>query len=348
MGRGTDGVASRQVRGAIVSGRPAAAFYSVCGAQYFLGAAAMINSLRLLGHTEPIYLLDFGLSPERRAFLGHEATIVPGPRDVPPWLLKTVAPLRHPADTAVLIDADMIVTRNLTPLLDRAAGGGVVAFRNDRDHFVAEWGELLDLGPVRRQPYVSSGVVVLGGAERAEVLHLIDDRQRRVDVERGIFGRRDMDYPFLFPDQDVLNAVLSARVEPDRLTVLDQRLAPIPPFKGLRIESEAELRLSHPDGEAPYVLHHIARKPWLAAIRSNVYSRLLTRLLLGDDVALRVDPGEIPLRLRTGPAARAVRFAVDYGVGGPSYVRRRLSGDHIGDAGNPDFKSRAHRGHRWR
>ena len=330
-----------------MSERHPVAFYCVCGAQYFLGVVAMVNSLRLLGHTDPIFILDFGLSAARRDFLAREATIVAGPRDVPPWLLKTTAPLRYPADTTVLIDADMIATRSLVPLIERASSGGVVAFRNDRDHFVAEWGELLDLGPIRRQPYVSSGLVALGGAEGTEVLRLLDDRQGRVDVEQGIFGRRVPGYAFMFPEQDVLNAILWSRLDPDDLTVLEHRLAPVPPFSGLRIASGATLRCAYADGEAPYVLHHIARKPWLARMRSSVYSRLLTRLLLGDDVALRLDPHEVPLRLRTGPAARAARLGVDYAIGGPSYVHRRLEGERIGDAGNPDYQAPPHRGHRY-
>ena len=59
----------------------------------------------------------------------------------------------------VLIDTDMIATRSLAELIDERRGGRVVAFRNDSDRFVPEWGELLDLGPVRRQPYVSFALV---------------------------------------------------------------------------------------------------------------------------------------------------------------------------------------------
>ena len=40
----------------------------------------------------------------------------------------------------------------------------MVAFENDIDRFVPEWGELLGLGEVRRQPYVSSGLVFAGPA----------------------------------------------------------------------------------------------------------------------------------------------------------------------------------------
>ena len=84
-----------------------AAFYCMSSELYFPGAVGLINSLRLHGHTEPIFLLDCGLTPEHRELVAAEATIVPGPADVPPYLLKTIAPRRHPAGTMVLIDVDM-------------------------------------------------------------------------------------------------------------------------------------------------------------------------------------------------------------------------------------------------
>ncbi len=139
----------------------------------------------------------------------------------------------------MLIDVDMIVTRPLGELIERARSGGVVAFRNDRDRFVPEWGELLDLGPVRRQAYVSSGLVLLGAAAGAEALRLLDDRQGAVEFERTFYGSNDPDYPFRYPEQDVLNAVICARVAPERFVALDHRLAPNPPFRDLRLVDRA-------------------------------------------------------------------------------------------------------------
>jgi hypothetical protein len=92
---------------------------------------------------------------------------------------------------------------------------------------------------------------------------------------------------------------------------LPNRLAPNQPFRGLRILDEGTLRCSYDDGIEPYVLHHLARKPWLEIAYHGAYSRLLRRLLLADDVAIRVEPSELPLRLRTGPRARLARRAID-------------------------------------
>src|SRR4051812_19507699 len=113
---------------------------------YFPGAVGLVNSLRMSGHTEPIYLLDCGLTADHRRLLGAEATVVDAPADVPPYLLKTIAPRRHPAEVMVLIDVDMVACRSLGPLIDRAAENRVLAVKDNLDRFVPEWGELLGLG----------------------------------------------------------------------------------------------------------------------------------------------------------------------------------------------------------
>jgi hypothetical protein len=289
---------------------PQAAFYCVSDARYFLGAVAMINSLRLLGHREPIFLLDCGLTPAQRDLLDREVALVDAPRGTPPYLLKTIAPLLHPAETVILIDADMIATRPLGELIETAAGGGVVGFRNDTERFVPEWGELLELGEARPRPYVTSGLVFLGGQAGDEVLRLLDDRQRRVDFQRTLYGRDEPGYPFLYPEQDVLNAILCTRPEGSRIMALEHRLAPNQPFDGLRLVDESSLRCSYPDGARPYVLHHYLFKPWLEPMYHGIYSRLLARCLLGPRLALRVPESAVPLRFRAGAFARLERARV--------------------------------------
>ncbi|MGH2820629.1 MAG: hypothetical protein ACRDJ5_08250, partial [Actinomycetota bacterium] len=283
-----------------------AAFYCVSSGEYFLGAVGLINSLRLVGHTETIYLLDCGLSDAQRELLASEVTVVPAPTGTPPYLLKTVVPLAHPRDVRVLIDVDMVVTRPLTGLIREASQGKVIAFQNRIDRFVPEWGELLDLGPIRRAPYLSSGLVLLGGAVGEEVLELWHDRQRVVEYERGCFAEKVEDYPFLFLDQDVLNAILATRPQPGLIEALDLRLAPVPPFRGLEVRDPLALRCSYSDGIEPYVVHqYLPRKPWLDLAYDGVYSQMLRRLLTGPELAIRVPPREIPLRMRSGALAYA-------------------------------------------
>ncbi len=302
----------------------AAAFYCVADERYFLGAVAMINSLRLLGHSEQVHLLDCGLRPEQREILGGHVTLLENRERTPPWLAKTIAPLEHPAEVMILIDADMIVTRPLVELIERAGSDRVVVFENDTDRFVSDWGELLDLGPARRRPYVSSGLILLSGRSGKTVLALLDEHQRSVDVERTFARAADADYPFLYPEQDVLNAILSTSIPEEQIVSLANRLAPNPPYEGLRIVDEALLRCRHPDGVEPFVLHQFVRKPWLEPMYHGIYSRLMARLLLGGDVAIKLSPQSVPRRMRNGARAGAERMIVNATDLGRWYLTERL------------------------
>jgi hypothetical protein len=302
---------------------PAAGFYCVSSGAYFLGAVALINSLRLIGHSEPIFVLDRGLSPDQRELLGREATVVPAPDETTPFLLKTVAPLRHPAEVMVLIDADIIVTRRITDLIERAAGDRIVAVEHQLDRSVPEWGDLLGLATTRRRQYVSSSLVLAGGELGRRVIRTMDAVQARIEIERtpyagefpdfdfvgGSFSVTSFDDPFYFADQDVLNAVLSSEVDPERVDAIDQRLEATVPFTGLRVVDETSLRCAYDDGVEPYAVHQIFPvKPWLEPTMPGVYKQLMLRLLLGRDVALRVPHRDLPLHLQPGVIAGAKRW----------------------------------------
>jgi hypothetical protein len=302
--------------------RPGAAFYFVADSRYFLGAVGMVNSLRLLGHREPMFVLDCGLTPAQRELLGPEVTFVPAPDDSPPWLLKVEAPLRHPAEVMVLIDVDLVATRSLRELIERASKPCVIAFDNVTDRFVPDWGQLLGLGEVRHQPYVSSGLVFLGHPMGEEILALMAELQDRVDFDRTYWRANEPDYPFLYGDQDVFNAILASRVPREGVVDLPNRLAPNPPFRGLRPIDKEGLRWAYEDGVEPYVIHHHTAKPWLEPTYDGVYSQLLRRLLAGPDVSVRVPRRQIPLRMRNGLAAYAVRKRINAG----ERLRWRVSG----------------------
>jgi hypothetical protein len=287
------------------------AFYCVADQRYFLGAVGMINSLRLLGHDEPIYVLDCGLRAGQRRLLEQETTLVDAGTDRPPWLLKSVAPLRHPAEVMVLIDADLIVVRRLDEIIDRAASGKVVAIRNDVDRFFPQWGELLDLGEVRRQPYLSSALVAMPRSPGDEVLRLMEGLGDRVDFTRTFWRESAAGYPFLYADQDVLNAILASRVDPRRIIALDHRLSSITPFGGLERADSLSLRSRYPDGTQPYVVHAILpSKPWLEPMYHGVYSQLLMRLLTGPDLAITVPKRQVPRRFREGALGALARARI--------------------------------------
>jgi hypothetical protein len=291
-------------------------FYCVADARYFPGAVALINSIRLVGHREPIVVLDCGLSQIQRHLLEGEVELITRPAGTPPWLLKTIAPLERPADAMVLLDADLVLTSHLGELIRPAAEGRMVAFRNPVDRFVPEWGALLGLGEARRGAYLSTAALVTDRELGVRVLGLMDEKQSIVDFERTHWRANEAAYAFTFADQDVFNGILATVIDRDQVEALDERLAPTPPFAGLQLLDERSLRCAYEDGTQPYLVHHHVVKPWLEPTHHGIYSRLLRRLLIGDELAVRIPSDEIPPHLRRGPGAALRRTAVN--------VRERL------------------------
>jgi hypothetical protein len=224
-----------------------------------------------------------------------------------------------------ILDADMVATRSLAPLLELARQGKLVAFRDPEDRFFSQWGELLDLGPIERRPYLGSGAIVAPRALATEVLGLMEASRDVVDFEQTYWGRDTPGYPFRYADQDLFNAVAAARVPADRVAALEARLAPTPPFAGLRVADAGALRVSYGDGTAPFLVHHHVAKPWLEPTHHGVYSQLLRRLLVGDDVAIRPPSAWLPLRFRTGLRAFAARKRVNAAQRLRWHVREPLS-----------------------
>lgn len=309
---------------------PSTAFYVTSDSRHFLGLVALVNSLRLLGHDHPIYVGDCGLDPAQCEVLEGQVTLVDTEGASTPHLAKTIAPLRHPADVMVLVDADIIVTRSLDSLIDEARLGKVVAFA-DRipKRFEEEWSHLLGLGELRPQRYVNSGLLIAEREVGCRLLRQLAEGCEQIDIDRSVIGNGTPDYPFYYLDQDVLNALL-ATYESEILGVHDYRLAPFPPFAGLRVADGTSLRCSYGDGVEPFALHHIARKPWMASTRWNIYSHLLVRLLLEPDVAVPLRRHQLPLRLRTGKVAwvekrRSDAVAIVWSMRGRLGLRRKLA-----------------------
>ena len=300
-----------------------AAFYCVANSAHFVGVVALLNSLRLVGHTEPFYVLDCGLSASQRLTLEPQATIVRSTRSAPPVMLKAVVPLQHPAQVMVLLDADVIILKPLNDLIAKAAKGHVVAFANDdATRYYEEWGSLFGFGSPRRQTYVNFGHVLLPHSFGLELLQELERGQQRVDLRHTWLQLGKLSDPQYFADMDVLNALLASRLPPERIVFLEYKLAPYPPFDGLRLIDEESLVCAYADGSIPYLLHHVQAKPWLKVVRSSVYSRLLTRLVLRDDVPIQLDPSALPLRLRKGGLANLDRLRGD----GQALLRRYTRG----------------------
>jgi hypothetical protein len=306
---------------------PECAFYLVANDRHFLGAVALVNSLRLLGHVEPIRLVDAGLTDRQRALLAGQVELVPAPPRVPPVHLAPYGPLASPAGVQVVLDADIIVTRPLGELLDAGRRGTLVGFVNDppnHDRFFPEWAPALGLPTMRRRPYLNAGQFVLPAAMNERLLGAWIDGQERVGMIGTRYGRARLSDPFYFADQDVVNAVLAARFEDAELDVRPHRLAPHPPFRELRLLDPRRLDCRYPDGTRPYFLHHTMGKPWLQATRRSLYSALLPRLLLAADLAVRLAPDDVPVRVRDGLMAELERRRGDLQTRAVTGTRRQL------------------------
>jgi hypothetical protein len=287
--------------------RPPRAFYTLGSGPYFLGLVALINSLRLLEHAEPIFVLDCGFTELQRELLSAEATIVPLVEPVFPPLAKAVAPLLHPARQMILIDADMIVLRPLSRLIEQATEGRVVAFADPVSHrHDPRWSTLLGLPELRRQPYVNGGFLIFSDAS-LPVLEEFNEFCRELDPRNSAFESGSPANPFYYLDQDVFNAVLGTRFRREQVVINEQRLAPHPPFDGLALK---ERRHTYADGTEPFLLHHARpRKPWLTHSRSTVFSRRFTQLVDAPGLPLTPPIDLVPWRLRrTGARAAVARI----------------------------------------
>jgi hypothetical protein len=281
-------------------------FYTVADSAYFPGAAALVNSLRLSRNDGRIVVLDCGLRAEQRERLAREAEVIPAPADAHPWFVKWLALLERPADVMVLLDSDMVVVRPLAPLVATAAAGKAVVFADlNPVRFREEWKQLVGR-EVERRTYVNSGFLAVRAREGLGLLAHLQEAQQRLAAAWGD-GDDANRQPFKYPDQDVLNAVLAAHLKDEAIEVVEHRLGPTQPFARLRLRDVRSLDCSYPDGARPYLLHHLYAKPWLAWTPTNPYTRLLPRLLLGDDVPVPLRPDEVPLRLRRGLVGEALR-----------------------------------------
>lgn len=292
---------------------------------------ALLNSLRLTGHDQPVLLVDAGLTDEQREMLADHVTLLPAGAGIPPVYLASFGPIAQPADVAVLLDADIVVVRSLSPLIDQARAGKLVGFINIPpldDRFFPEWAPLLGLGPLRRQPYLNAGQLFIPHPLAQRILgpwQACQDKVGYDETRYGAAGRRtNLSAPFYFADQDVLNAVLAALLTPDEILCLEHRLAPHPPFPGVVVIDAERLACVGRDGTQPYLLHHTLAKPWLKPTPVNAYSLLLPRLLFASDVALPLRPEQVPLRLRTGRFAHVDRARADLQARTHSRARRLL------------------------
>jgi hypothetical protein len=308
------------------------AFYTVANAPYFLGLAGLVNSLRLTGHTQPIVVLDAGLTPAQRAALADQCEFVEPPAGAvnSPATWKAAAAKARAAEVVVFIDSDIVVTGSLEPILDAARQGRVCAYPDpDPGRWFAEWDVTFGLPPMRRQTYVNTGLVAISTRAWPQFVErwwgLCEKIRTHPTVYDGARG------PTSQMDQDAFNALMMSEFPSEALLALRAEEGPITQAS-IRDEVEVldERSFSCVRRGIPVRLIHWASrpKPWFPdappSRSRHAYTRLLVRAATWPDAPVRLSANEFPWWMRQDPVSRVrvlVRRVLDQGYRG---IRRRM------------------------
>ena len=303
------------------------AYYTAADAKHYPGLVALVNSVRRLGETAPFFVVDCGLTIRQREAISSHVTVVAPRGELHPTFQKAIGPLEHPAEIMVVLDADVIVNRSLAPLFPNAMLGQIVAFEERiSDRFFADW-SVLGLGTPVRRPYVNGGHIIIPRSLSHAFLSLLCDLGHHIDIRSTLFGPRTDDdpenNPFFYADQDILNALLCTQYD-GRVLRLDQTSWAYPPFSGLAMSRADGVWCEYADGGAPFILHHFWKKPWLSPMRPTVYTQVFTQLITAQDAALRLDAGDVPLRLSDSWLAPFDRWRASLQGFGHTHFRGKL------------------------
>jgi hypothetical protein len=317
-------------------------FFTVSDERYFLGAVCLVNSLRLTGNDGEIVVLDTGLSEAQRRRLEPHVRLFEAPNEVrgTPMLLKPFPHLLDPSGTVVIIDSDMIVTRSLDPILAQTRAGKVCLvsdIEDQRDRRIPEWEQAFGLaGPPREgQGYLNAGFIALSTDHHPDLLRRYWQLCKEIPYDRTMGAGGAYDQPFWAGDQDALNALLMSEVDAEAIVALPELEGPSADWLGeVVIEDERTLRCSL-HGHAPYLLHYWGGpKPWnrqsWMRVQRDAYVALMPRVLFADDVAIPVDPGELPAWMRPGAAGSASLGALSILNGGARALLERVPKDARG------------------
>jgi hypothetical protein len=311
-------------------------YYTVSNHTYFLGTVALLNSLRVTGHPDPLVILDAGLLPDERAALEPHASVVSMPDDRGnPVLLKPFPYVLNAEGVIVVIDSDIIVTSSLASVTDLARRGKICLcpawVDAARTRWFAEWESTLQLrAPLRREDWLHDGFVVFDTTHWPNLLERWWETCSLVPAEE-IFAAGT---PFNAGDADAINALLMSELPREAVAILphgDEVYA-----GDVTVENLETLACSV-DGRSPKFIHVPDRpKPWersgWSRRGSNVYLRLMRRLFFSADVPLRLEPERVPVWLRPGANGRialstllgATKVAVPVAEHVPDGVSERL------------------------
>jgi hypothetical protein len=260
--------------------------------------------------------VDGGLTDSQRTQLEQAATVVEAPNEVAGTHALAIKPsvyLLEPDGVVVLVDSDMIATRPLDDLVQRAQDGQIVVFPDHvskHDRRFPEWEQLFELAaPPRRQLYVNAGFVALSGDRWSSLLERWYRAAKRIPAEQI---QRDPRDPAWAADQDALNAILMSEVAAEDVWIGPEWESIHPDgLRRVRVVDEDTLACTY-GGERTAVLHFsLYPKPWQGGAWRRItdgdaYVSLMPRVLCGEDVAVRLQARDLPIWARPGRAARVV------------------------------------------
>jgi hypothetical protein len=300
-------------------------YYAVCDERYFLGAVALVNSLRLTGNAGDIVILDVGLTADQRTFLERECRIVR--IDLDPELLAVFAkPYIHRFEktrTVVMLDSDIIVTGSLYPMIELAEEGKICGFvTHPHDRWFSEWTDLFGLrAPLRHENFLGASFMALSTARWGHFLERWEELCSMIQAERSkrplMLAQHDVVIdPIANPEQDAMNALLMSEVAEGDVVRGDwERVPSWFNKKGVRVADLDSLKCTFAGRETSYIEWTGPVKPWMpwgwSRVGYDAFMKLLPRVLLAEDVPLRLSPGDVPLWLRGTMRGRATYRALN-------------------------------------
>jgi hypothetical protein len=245
-----------------------------------------------------------------------------------PVSMKPYPYLIDASGTVVVIDSDIVVSGPLDKALDLARQGSIVAApawtEAARNRWFAEWEPTLELrAPLRREEWFHNGFVVLETDRWPNLLERWWELNELVPADQAF---RD-DQPFNAPDADSLNALLMSEIPRDALALVP---AGYEAFGGHVVIEDVESLRCTLDGAPTRLLHYPdspkpwQRRGWLRAGATD-YVKLMRRLVFAADVALRLEPADVPVWMRPGLRGRLALAALTAANSTIAFVSRHLS-----------------------
>jgi lipopolysaccharide biosynthesis glycosyltransferase len=264
---------------------------------YFAGLvctlASGLRAVEAVGYRCRMLVVDAGLTPEQAEMLKAAGVGLASPDTSaasPIYLKPTFVPMVLDAGTDVVIylDADAIILGDLSAVMASSAGGAFVALRDGLpDRYCPEWNPSQTIARPGTN-YVNAGFFVANRGH-ADLLQLWKRNCARVQHLETV-KERWIEHPWMFGDQDVLNAILRERSSRIEISVLDGQPTPvIDPLGESGFLGWDETTGSPTWRGHPITVWHFAgeRKPWeigtTQSLEYEIARRTWRRAALGAD-----------------------------------------------------------------